>query len=90
VVDLDAPGSRYTAGSLAIRARESAAEAFVDICYEPTGRVMWRLADTDPFSADNTPNGGFVFTFDRMDGATPVGVQRRVAIPLGGPPRVMR
>jgi hypothetical protein len=54
---------------------------------------MWRTtADPSPFLETNAVgvNGGFVFTFQRMDGATPVGVMRRVAIPLGGHARVMR
>jgi prepilin-type N-terminal cleavage/methylation domain-containing protein len=92
-LDFNAASSRYLQGGFALDVTTPAASK-LDVCYEPSGRVMYRLDPgslTDPFREDNSAvDGGFVFTVQRVDGGTPVGVARRVALPLGADARIMR
>jgi hypothetical protein len=61
-----------------------------DICYEPTGRTLFRAPISNPLSDQNTINGGLRFNFRRYEGGSPLGVTRQVVIPLGGEARVLR
>jgi len=80
----------YSTGSLDVRAAEAGGTDNIDICYEPTGRMLHRAATTGAFSDQNTVNGGFVFNFIRYESGSALGVTRRVALPLGGEARVLR
>jgi type II secretory pathway pseudopilin PulG len=85
---LDLEDTEWTLGSSRIRARENGALALVDICYEPRGTVLHRTAALARFSNINNVNGGYVFSFDRLDGGGSVtGVSRRVVMSLGGDAR---
>ena len=84
-------GGDYNWGSLDVRAVDDVAGATrIDICYEPTGRVVHRQGAVLLFSDRNTVNGGYRFRFDRYEGGVLTGVSRRVVIPLGGDARVVR
>jgi prepilin-type N-terminal cleavage/methylation domain-containing protein len=74
--------------------------ATVDVCYEPTGRMLWRTSTTSRFTALNSAGAGddatnlgggvrFAFAPQKTDG-TADGVTRRVVLPLGGDPRTVR
>jgi prepilin-type N-terminal cleavage/methylation domain-containing protein len=69
--------------------------AKLQLCYEPTGVTLWRtgtgrFSEASPTGSGGGPVGGWVFTVDRVEEGTAQGVQRRVVVPLGGDPRVMR
>lgn len=65
----------------------------IQICYKPTGVMMWRTANGVPFSDTNDPNiaGGVRFALEPQDeNGVRSGVVRRVVLPLGGDARVLR
>ncbi|MFW6087603.1 MAG: pilus assembly FimT family protein [Myxococcota bacterium] len=65
----------------------------IQICYEPTGVMMWRTSNGVPFSDVNDPSisGGVRFALEPQDGdGARTGVVRRVVLPLGGDARVLR
>lgn len=62
----------------------------LDVCFEPSGRVLWSADAGARFSDQSTDaflQGGVVFDIRRNDGD---GVTRQVVIPLGGDARVLR
>lgn len=90
VDELDLSDDYYSNGALDIRAVEAGGTALIDVCFESTGRTMFRTTAGGVFTDQNTINGGFVFNFRRYRSGAPVGVMRRVAVPLGGDARVLR
>lgn len=86
----------YYLGSLAVRGStdvlitEGGGIANLDLCFEPNGRVLWRTVLAGRFSDQNTVGGGFQFVFQRREDGAPMGVARRVAVPLGGNARELR
>ena len=67
--------------------------AALDLCFEPSGIVRHRsgtAVNGGWFRSDNSVDGGFIFTFQRLSSGAPVGVVRRVLFPLGGDARVLR
>jgi prepilin-type N-terminal cleavage/methylation domain-containing protein len=62
----------------------------VDVCYEPTGVVRWRLGGAGMFLEANSIGGGIRFDVVPRVGGNENGVVRRVVIPLGGDARVVR
>lgn len=80
----------YVLGSTDVMMAESTGRAALDLCFEPSGRVLWRNAPGTPFTDANTVGGGFRFTFQRRESGTAVGVQRTILIPLGGDARELR
>ncbi len=88
---LDLGDSAWVSGSSAIVAsRDDGGGTFLDICYEPRGKVLYRQSTGDRFTSTNTVNGGFVFRFDREEDGTVTGVSRRVVLPLGGDARLLQ
>lgn len=86
--DFVAANQRSTAGQQIVITPEA---GDVDLCFEPTGRVLWRPAGGGLFTDRGTvgtaaANGGFQFSIVRNGGD---GVTRRVVIPLGGDARVL-
>lgn len=90
IEELNMASDYYSTGALDVRVTDSAAAASVDICYEPTGRTLFRAPTTAALSDDNTINGGRRFNFRRYEGGSPLGVTRQVVVPLGGEARVLR
>ena len=91
--ELDAGASRYRLGGNDSLLSAPAAFPAVDLCYEPSGRMMYSInAATTRFTANNTATlgGGFVFTVVRQRAAVTAGPTRRVVFPLGGTARVLR
>ncbi len=93
--ELDLSTDYYSSGALDIRSTEAGGSAFVDLCFEPTGRTLHRTGssapvDGDAFSDENTVGGGYVFNFRRYEGTTPIGVVRQAVVPLGGEARLLR
>ncbi|MDH5490945.1 MAG: prepilin-type N-terminal cleavage/methylation domain-containing protein [Myxococcales bacterium] len=65
----------------------------LDICFESTGLMRHRRGAGvagGPFSDRNDIGGGFRFTFQQVQGGTPVGTIRYVLVPLGSDARVLR
>lgn len=72
-----------------------AAMSKLDLCFEPSGRSLYRRSDAGPFTDRNVADGyaaqgGFRFSFQRRIGGDDTGVKRWVVVPLGGDPRVLR
>jgi len=92
--------SSITTGSTSFQVTEGPGagpgRAQLDVCYEPNGIMKGSNTLGGPFSELNTLpsgasiSGGVVFRFQRLDGGTPAGVARRVALPLSGDPRLMQ
>lgn len=63
----------------------------VDICFQPSGAMMWLGGGNTSFTSDNVISGGFIFRLTPRDGEGEVrGVIRNVLLPLGGEARVLR
>ncbi|MCB2020349.1 MAG: prepilin-type N-terminal cleavage/methylation domain-containing protein [Burkholderiaceae bacterium] len=68
----------------------------LQICFEPDGRTLHRGTSAQVWSATNlSPSGAniagaFTFNVTRLVAGSPHGVARRVLLPLGGDPRVIR
>lgn len=87
----------FTFGASDYRLTMPTFQAGVQVCFEPTGVMRWRSNPVSRFSADNvdatavSAQGAFVFNIQRHTAsAGDVGVARRVLLPLGGSPRVLR
>jgi prepilin-type N-terminal cleavage/methylation domain-containing protein len=90
------PGdAQWDVGDSTIDATSDRGWGTVDICYEPTGRMQWRVNPAAPFTDLNSDgvtslNGGFRFVFQRRDSGAAEGVPRVVVVPLGGEARLMQ
>lgn len=87
----------FTFGASNYRLSMPAFPAGVQVCFEPTGIMRWRSNNVSRFSADNidatavSAQGAFIFSVQRhTTSAGDVGVARRVILPLGGSPRILR
>ena len=93
VDELDASASRYRLGGSDSLLSAPAGFAAVDICYQPSGVMMYSPnGGVTRFTANNSPalGGGFVFTIVRQRSGATEGPARWVVFPLGGTPRILR
>ncbi len=92
IEDFDMSDQQYQVGSHSIQLR--APNDPLDVCFEGSGVVRYRSGATATgngrFTDANTVGGGFVVTLQRQVDGTSAGVVRRVILPLGGQPRVLR
>ncbi len=82
-----------SSGNVVTARWQARAGSDVDLCFEPSGRVLWRsglprFSDRNLAGPEGNLQGGVVFEVLR-DGGTE-GVIRRVVIPLGGDARLLR
>ncbi len=86
--DVVAAAERSTAGQR-IEVLAERGTAAIDLCFEPTGRVLWRGGGAlfSDRAAGVMLGGGVRFEIVRAGGA---GVTRRVVFPLGGDARLLQ
>lgn len=62
------------------------------LCFQPDGELYTSTSGYGGLTPAAIPIGadGVTFTIQRLNGTTPVGVQRNVVFPLGGTPRIVR
>lgn len=80
----------YQMGSTDVLVTESTGRGFLDICFEPGGRVTWRNGAGGQFTDRNFVNGAFRFVFQRRENGAPTGVARTIIVPLGANARELR
>lgn len=86
---MDLTSSRYSSGGARVVATIGGGIASGDICYRSNGSLEYRDG-AGIFTGANTVGGGAQITFQRHTSDGPVGVVRRVVLPLGSSPRIMR
>jgi prepilin-type N-terminal cleavage/methylation domain-containing protein len=66
----------------------AAANAEMEICYQPNGVVMARAIGGGRFVDQNIVGGGLVYLVERHQAGATTGVARQVLFPLGAAPRL--